>query len=124
MIELFLYSDPGRWKWINQFNTKELGCNVFGHVCPVFFMAEGFTETKEGRRVGRRIPRDVMLKVIRRDGQICQICHEPVPDDQVEFDHLIPISKGGPVTAENLRLTCRSCNRRKRDSLGELLERA
>jgi hypothetical protein len=123
-VEFFLYSQPDRWKWIKQFETKELGCNVFGHVCPVFFMAEPFTETKEGRRVGRRIPHEVMLKVVRRDGQICQVCHAPVQDDQVEFDHIIPLSKGGPVTAENLRLTCRPCNRKKRDSAKEILFRS
>jgi len=110
-----------RWKWIQQYDTSELACNVFGHICPVFFTAEGFTETKDGRRTGRYIPRDLMLQVVRRDGQICQICHQPVPDDEVEFDHRIPFSKGGPMTAENIRLVCRKCNRKKRDSLKELL---
>lgn len=102
-IELYLYSDPPQWEWISQYDTSELGRNVFGHVCPVFFMSERFTETKDGRRTGRRIPREIMLKVIRRDGQICQLCQQPVKDNEVEFDHLIPFSRGGPVTAENLR---------------------
>lgn len=121
LIERFQYSAPGRWEWISQYQTEELGCNVFGHICPVFFMAEPFTETKEGRRIGRSIPRDIMLKVVRRDGQICQSCHQPVRDDEVEFDHVIPFSMGGPMTAENLRLLCRRCNREKSDSLDELL---
>lgn len=121
MIELYKYSDPSQWEWVNRYDTSELGCNVFGHVCPVFFMYEPFTETKEGRRTGRRIPREIMLKVIRRDGQICQLCQQPVKDNEVEFDHLIPFCRGGPVTAENLRLTCRQCNRKKRDSIKELL---
>jgi HNH endonuclease len=121
LVERFQFSAPGRWEWISKFNTEELGCNVFGHICPVFFMAEPFTETKEGRRIGRSIPRDIMLKVVRRDGQICQICNNPVRDDDVEFDHIIPFSKGGPMTAENLRLVCRPCNREKTDSLKELL---
>jgi 5-methylcytosine-specific restriction endonuclease McrA len=62
-----------------------------------------------------------MLKVVRRDGQICQACQQPVRDDEVEFDHLIPVARGGPVTADNLRLLCRPCNRAKRDSLSELV---
>ena len=122
-VEAFLYSHPQSWEWIRQFDTAELACNVFGHVCPVFFMSEPFTETKEGRRVGRHIPREIMLKVIRRDGQICQACQEPVRDNDVEFDHVIPFVRGGPVSADNLRLVCRSCNRKKRDSLEELLWR-
>jgi 5-methylcytosine-specific restriction endonuclease McrA len=62
-----------------------------------------------------------MLKVVRRDGQICQRCHEPVRDDEVEFDHIIPFSRGGRSTADNLRLVRRDCNRRKSDSLCEVL---
>jgi 5-methylcytosine-specific restriction endonuclease McrA len=62
-----------------------------------------------------------MLKVIRRDGQICQKCHRPVPDDKVEFDHIIPFAKGGTSTAHNLRLLCYDCNREKSDSLDEIL---
>ena len=88
---------------------------VFGHICPVFFTAEPFTETKQERQVGRHIPRDVMLKVVRRDGQVCAECRINVPDSEVQFDDLIPVARGGPTTAENLRVLCRPCNRRKRD---------
>lgn len=114
-IEKILCLEPKRLAWISQYRTEELQCSVFGHICPVFFTAEPFTETKEGRQVGRRIPRDVMLKVVRRDGQVCAECRINVPDNEVEFDHLIPVARGGPTTAENLRVLCRSCNRRKRD---------
>ena len=100
---------------------EDASCKVFGHLCPVYFTAEPLTETKERRKHSRTIPRDVMLKVVRRDGQICQMCFNPVPDDEVEFDHIIPFSKGGPSTVGNLRLLCYDCNRKKRDSLGEIL---
>ena len=95
---------------------SEASCRVFGHICPVFFSAEPLTETKERRKHNRSIPRDVMLKVVRRDGQICQKCHQPVPDDDVEFDHIIPFSKGGKSTVENLRLVHLECNRKKSNS--------
>ena len=100
---------------------SEVSCRVFGHLCPVFFVAEPLTETLTLRAHTRTISREVMLKVVRRDGQIRQRCHEPVPDDEVEFDHVIPFSKGGRSTAENLRLVHRDCNRRKSDSLREVL---
>jgi hypothetical protein len=118
------YLWPPRWKFIKQFRTEELSCNVFGHICPVFLTAEGFTETKGGRTHSRTIPRDVMLKVVRRDDGICQICFQPVKDDEVQFDHLIPHSRGGPASIENLRLVHARCNKRKRDSLSEILEPA
>jgi len=35
-----------------------------------------------------------MLKVARRDDYTCQVCHEHVKDNEIEFDHVIPFSKG------------------------------
>ena len=102
---------------------KNASCNVYGHICPVFFTAEQLTETKELRRHSRNIPRDVMIKVIRRDGQVCQKCNQIVPDDEVEFDHIIPFSKGGTSTVENLRVVHFDCNRKKSNSLDEILHK-
>jgi HNH endonuclease len=101
--------------------VDDASCRVFGHMCPVFFVAEPLTETRDRRKHSRSIPREVMLKVVRRDGQICQECHQPVPDDQVEFDHIIPYAKGGISSADNVRLLCRDCNRKKSDSLERIL---
>ncbi len=120
-IEKILCLEPKRWEWISQYRTEELSCSVFGHICPVFFSAEPFTETKEDRKITRSIPRDVMLKVARRDGQVCAICRKNVPDNEIEFDHIIPFSRGGPTTPENLSVLCRDCNRKKSDALRELL---
>lgn len=116
-----LYSLPERWSWIEKYDTSELSCSVFGHICPVFFSAEPFTETKEDRRTTRFIPRSIMFKVVRRDGQVCAICKSNVPDDEIEFDHVIPKAHGGPSTVENLRVLCRGCNRKKSAGLDEIL---
>lgn len=120
-IDALEFFFPPRWESIKQYDTSELECTVFGHVCPVFFNAEPFTETKLLRRRGRYIPREIMLKVVRRDGQTCQICHKNVLDNELEFDHIIPHSKGGPVSVENLRVLCVQCNSSKGDTLDEIL---
>jgi hypothetical protein len=112
---------PPRWDEMLQYDTSELECNVFGHICPAFFTAESSTETVEQRRSGRHIPRHIMFKVVRRDGQICQVCYRNVPDNELEFDHVIPYSKGGPTTVENLRVLCQECNAHKHDSFGDFL---
>ncbi|MDP7666422.1 MAG: HNH endonuclease signature motif containing protein [Candidatus Poseidoniia archaeon] len=36
----------------------------------------------------------------------------------MEFDHIIPFSKGGANTYRNIQLLCESCNRDKSDTLG------
>jgi hypothetical protein len=115
------FFNPSRWELLADYDSTELQCNVYGHVCPIFFLAVPFTETKEDRRVGRYIPRKVMFKVVRRDGQICQKCHKHVPDDEIHFDHVIPVARGGRSSVQNLRVLCQDCNLKKSDSLTEIL---
>jgi hypothetical protein len=93
----------------------ESSCNVFGHICPVVFVAEGFTETSKNRRTGRYIQFKVKMRVARRDNYVCQECKRPLLDDELEFDHVIPVSKGGSSEENNIRLTCYKCNRDKLD---------
>jgi hypothetical protein len=95
---------------------SEAECNFFGHVCPVFFAAEAVTETQQARRIGRhQISFTTMMRIVRRDDYRCQHCKKKLRDDEVEFDHIIPISKGGSSEDHNLRLTCFDCNRDKGD---------
>lgn len=94
----------------------EAQCNVFGHICPVFFTAESMTETQEERRIGRRnLNFKTMMRIVRRDDYRCQHCQKQLQDTEVEFDHIIPVSKGGSSEEHNLRLTCFECNRDKSD---------
>jgi hypothetical protein len=39
------------------------------------------TETESGRRSGRHVSRDIMLKVVRRDDYRCQGCGKGLKDD-------------------------------------------
>jgi 5-methylcytosine-specific restriction endonuclease McrA len=47
--------------------------------------------------------------VFARDGQRCQYCNRPAEN----IDHVIPRSRGGPHTWENVVASCRPCNARK-----------
>jgi hypothetical protein len=120
-----MYADANlQWsEGMQEYNPQDVSCRIFGHVCPVFFHADiGTTETREDRRSSRYVPRDIMLQVVRRDNYRCRVCNTLVKDDEVEFDHTIPHTKGGPMSVENIRLLCRPCNRKKSDSLVELLD--
>jgi HNH endonuclease len=62
-----------------------------------------------------RIPENVLNEVWRRDQGKCVQCSSV---RNLEFDHLIPMSKGGSNTTRNLQLLCETCNRRKSASIG------
>jgi hypothetical protein len=96
---------------------QEAVCNIFEHICPVFFAAEALGETQEQRRRGRYIPFKTKMRVVRRDNHTCQHCGAHLRDDEVEFDHVIPVSKGGSSEEHNIRLTCFDCNRDKSDKV-------
>lgn len=54
--------------------------------------------------------------IMRRDGFRCCICGATAKDGvNLEVDHIIPISKGGQSTMDNLQTLCERCNRGKRD---------
>lgn len=74
-------------------------------------MAAG-SGVEEARR--EVIPEDVRIFVWKRDGGKCVKCGS---QETLEFDHIIPVSKGGSNTARNIQLLCETCNRRKSDSL-------
>jgi hypothetical protein len=97
--------------------VTEMKCNHFGHICPVVFVGEAISETTEIRRRGRYIPFKTKIRVVRRDNYTCQECGKHLKDDEVEFDHIIPHSKGGSCEEHNLRLTCFDCNRGKSDAI-------
>lgn len=92
-------------------------CRNFGHICPVVFVGESITETTDKRRHGRYIPFSTKIRVVRRDNYTCQVCGTHLKDNEVEFDHIIPHSKGGSSEEHNIRLTCFTCNRDKSDNV-------
>jgi len=61
------------------------------------------------------VPDHVKAAVFQRDGGRCQQCG--YTGEYIEYDHIIPRSKGGPNTVENIQLLCRKCNLKKSDRL-------
>jgi hypothetical protein len=62
----------------------------------------------------RSIPQHVKAAVYQRDGGRCAQCGA---QSYLEFDHVIPLSKGGATSVNNLQLLCRRCNAEKSDSI-------
>ena len=69
-------------------------------------------EESSGRR--ERIPERVRIEVWRRDGGKCARCGSR---EDLEYDHIVPVSKGGSNTARNVELLCQRCNREKSSNI-------
>ena len=55
--------------------------------------------------------------VFRRDEHACQYCGRRGND--LTLDHVLPRSRGGPTSWENVVACCRACNAKKRDRTPE-----
>jgi hypothetical protein len=60
------------------------------------------------------IEEEVRIFVWQRDNGCCVKCGS---QERLEFDHVIPVSKGGSSTARNIQILCERCNREKGDSI-------
>lgn len=60
----------------------------------------------------RHIPRDVRQRVWQRYGGQCAECGS---DQYLEYDHIVPVAKGGSNSDANVQLLCRGCNGKKSD---------
>lgn len=56
----------------------------------------------------KRIPKTVEMYVWRRDRGRCVKCGS---NERLEYDHIVPVSKGGSNTDRNIQLLCEYCNR-------------
>jgi flagellar biosynthesis GTPase FlhF len=71
---------------------------------------EQIREEQSEARKNRIIPPQVKQNVWQRDGGRCVECGSK---EKLEYDHIIPVSKGGSNTERNVQLLCEHCNRTK-----------
>ena len=69
----------------------------------------------------RRIPHQTRAlsrkNILLRDRNTCQYCGELTSSSELTLDHVVPRSRGGASTWENLVACCHTCNRRKGNQL-------
>jgi 5-methylcytosine-specific restriction endonuclease McrA len=65
----------------------------------------------------RRIPHQTRAlsrkNILMRDRYTCQYCYKILPSGELTLDHVIPRSRAGDTTWENLVACCNPCNNRK-----------
>jgi 5-methylcytosine-specific restriction endonuclease McrA len=64
-----------------------------------------------------RMPRQKLRlnrrNIFARDGNRCQYCGKNFPSSELSFDHVVPRSRGGETTWENIVCACVACNVKK-----------
>ena len=103
--------------WVNSDNddsmleTESVTKNISDRaVTPV---AETPTATSVSHKTKRNISERMRFHILMRDGFACRACGKsPATQLGVELhvDHIIPWSKGGETTADNLQTLCKQCN--------------
>lgn len=77
-----------------------------------------FTQRERARKAG--LVGDLTLSqweaVLAAYGNVCAYCGVKA---RLALDHVVPLSKGGGTTMQNVAPACKSCNSKKRDSLLE-----
>lgn len=105
---------PSNFNWDN-FHFTCSGCGQpveHGNEAPHYSgdcLPQRFPKTRtepKKKRIGRLLRR----RVFERDAYRCKHCNGWI---DLCADHIIPESKGGATTYENLQTLCRSCNSRK-----------
>jgi hypothetical protein len=71
--------------------------------------AKGQSKTND-KPSARFIPDDIKVAVWQRDRGRCVKCGS---NQNLEFDHIIPVALGGSSTERNVQLLCERCNREK-----------
>ena len=88
---------------------KFVGCQMRSRAFMEWFWYRGVDP--DSRR--KSIPKWMRDTVIERDAGICQLCGDPVADDDVHIDHITPVSLGGRNEINNLQVAHSTCNLRK-----------
>lgn len=81
-------------------------------------------EENAARRVSMRSGTVSLLRILQRDCGICHICLKPIQnlEEEMHFDHVIPLSRGGSHEESNVKLAHSACNQWKGVAFLEELE--
>jgi len=71
----------------------------------------------QGRRKAQKQNSQVekvdLKKILRNANGLCGICKEPLDLFGIDFDHIVPLARGGTHTTDNIQATHSHCNRAK-----------
>jgi hypothetical protein len=101
-------------KAASQFLFHEPDPIPYAIFCSAVAMANQTKLARVASGDSRHIPREVRQRVWQRYGGRCAECGATA---YLEFDHIIPVAKGGNNSDGNVQLLCRMCNLKKSDAI-------
>jgi 5-methylcytosine-specific restriction endonuclease McrA len=74
---------------------------------------------RKARKLGAATERINFKKILRKANGLCGICQRPFDLFGIDFDHIVPLARGGTHTNDNIQATHSRCNRVKGCKLPE-----
>lgn len=108
------YTSP---KGRNSYSRKET--YNFDNILCCYEQLNNYTQYKISAQYQRSIMTDSLrYDILKRDNYRCQICGSTAKEGvKLHVDHIIPVSKGGKTTVDNLQTLCERCNLGKSNKL-------
>jgi len=111
-VDAFLLVYSGRAEIVELFSDKkEIKSVSQSFFLPSIIRIPGLKYSKFSTRTPNRV------SIFFRDNFTCGYCGRKLKLNECTIDHIVPKSKGGKWTWENLVTACRDCNRKKRDNI-------
>ncbi|MBA3973168.1 MAG: HNH endonuclease [Candidatus Solibacter sp.] len=93
--------------------SAEAHAEVFLHAQMRAFALPSVIRLLEYRRIPHQSRALSRKNILIRDRYTCQYCHKAFPGGDLTLDHVIPRSRAGETSWENLVASCHTCNNRK-----------
>lgn len=115
-----MYFPVYTFRYISPGGNKSTQCNIkldvknLNHFVEYLSGIIKFKKSAKGQRA--LMTSKLREKIKQRDNYTCQSCNLSIRDEPnllLEIDHIIPISKGGMSSEDNLQTLCWKCNRSK-----------
>src|ERR687887_2214083 len=87
------------------------------HAARLAFRVPSVIRLLEYRRIPHQTRALSRKNILLRDRNSCQYCGQVLPASELTLDHVIPRSRGGTSSWENLVACCHLCNRKKGNQL-------
>ena len=97
-----------------QFNTDENDPVMYAILEAAISLANQTRIAKSNEGPSRHIPREIRQRIWQRYGGQCADCGA---NQYLEFDHIVPVARGGSNSEANVQLLCRNCNQKKSDRI-------